>query len=327
MIRFCLSILGFMAAYSFQSVQAVPPVASIHQFPKVSYTSGDSKVSQKGEWLKAAALKKTLRESVLVETGTDGQVQIDLGPGENIIVGPNSRLLIPAIDWDTGKVEELELLSGRVALSVTEPRFFKTALSRDRLEKGRYEFGFSPERGDLQATVLDGSLKFRGLETEEVSHLQYGETQVFRGDKAEGELQYDILMGGRKVARGRLLAKRKLSKTELGYLEKLYAAKKSSALHAAKKAGGHDLALASRVGPVGKTAGKVLCQSPSAQFNECALLCLNNPKKAKDCQIQNPKVQCVRRRCLANGQWGDEFVYSEGRSPCSAKPIVQACDY
>lgn len=47
-----------------------------------------------------------------------------------------------------------------------------------------------------------------------------------------------------------------------------------------------------------------ICQSPQAEYQQCAWTCEGNSKGSKECQAHKANVHCVRRLCNAAGQWG-----------------------
>ena len=72
-----------------------------------------------------------------------------------------------------------------------------------------------------------------------------------------------------------------------------------------------------------------VCHEPAGKFNDCAWTCVNNPAKEKHCRTERADVQCVRKRCNANGEWTEET-----RLPASfhglcdpAHPRIAPCDY
>jgi hypothetical protein len=80
---------------------------------------------------------------------------------------------------------------------------------------------------------------------------------------------------------------------------------------------------------VKKKVDPVICKKPEGHLNQCAWHCENNPKKAKVCRLDKPKVVCVRTRCNANGDWAEETkiaVDSGARCP-SRGFAVNECDY
>ena len=68
--------------------------------------------------------------------------------------------------------------------------------------------------------------------------------------------------------------------------------------------------------------GNELCQTPAAQFQQCAWSCEGNPKGAKNCQAQKDNVHCVRRVCNAAGQWGTPTAFATSyRDLCPASGV------
>lgn len=290
-------------------------------YPQINTLEGDAQVLQKGQVLTGKLDGKVLREQVLVRT-QKGRVRIDLADDEFVIVAENSEFLIPSIDWESGAVEEFELLKGSVGIELKKPRQMRSSVYRDKLGEGRYLFDFTPGIPQFGVTVLAGSLDFRGLESEQRSLVARGERQVFIGEITDGAIQYDVLLEGRKVARGKLTTKQVIPDATLASFNKGFdldakkTAKAKAAIAAVKKA--------KRVKEAG---GPGLCKKPRGMFNDCSYTCLNNPKGQKVCAVDRPGVSCVRHRCLANGEWGDEFVYAPHLSICDKSVFVRPCDY
>lgn len=296
-------------------------------FPVLRGLEGDVAIRQKGELLKGKLEGRLLREQVLVET-QKGRVRIDLSDNEFVVVSENSQFLLPAIDWETGKVEELEIRQGSFGIEITTPRQIRSALFRDRVGPGRFIFDFVPQIPRFGATVLNGEIRFRGLETEESSVLGPGDRQTFTGEIADGEIQYDILLEGRRVARGQLDPKVVVAARDLEAIQKSFnQVGRPLRAKSAKKKSQTPGAGAPTNAPRPTSGPETLCRNPAGRFNDCAYMCLNNPKAKKICDLENPKVSCVRRRCLASGQWGDEFVYPRHLSVCEARSVVRTCDY
>tara|TARA_B100000749_G_C18450156_1_gene476115 strand:+ start:24571 stop:25572 length:1002 start_codon:yes stop_codon:yes gene_type:complete len=78
-----------------------------------------------------------------------------------------------------------------------------------------------------------------------------------------------------------------------------------------------------------KMVSSDVCQSPSAQLNQCLWTCSGNPKGQNECRIDLPSVSCVRKRCNANGEWKEETRIPASESfQCPAEGYtVKACDY
>ncbi len=80
--------------------------------------------------------------------------------------------------------------------------------------------------------------------------------------------------------------------------------------------------------PASEQSRSPICTSPQGRLNDCAWVCLNNPKKAKTCQTHTGKASCVRLRCNANGEWAEETRLPASVShKCGLDPQVATCDY
>ncbi len=77
------------------------------------------------------------------------------------------------------------------------------------------------------------------------------------------------------------------------------------------------------------SSAQTVCNEPTADFNQCAWHCKNNPKGAKVCRTDLPEVRCFRSRCAANGKWVDEVrLPASHQTDCPAKGhTVKACNY
>lgn len=63
-----------------------------------------------------------------------------------------------------------------------------------------------------------------------------------------------------------------------------------------------------------------ICQSPQAEFQQCAWTCEGNKKGAKECLAGSPNTHCVRRVCNAAGQWGVATPFASSyRDLCPAE--------
>lgn len=322
MILVPLLFSGLTAVMAVSPPQASPAKSSKVEYPRVRETEGAVTILQKGEPLKGKLPGQLLREQVLITT-EKGRARIDLSSSEFVIVSEKSELLVPAIDWDTGLVEELEIRRGSFGVEMTRPRQIRSALYRDRVDEGRYIFDFNPQVPQMGVTVLRGNVLFRGLETEERREVASGERQSFIGELAEGQIQYDVLLEGRKVARGKLGPKEKLKVFDVASFEKgfEFGAKSKKNRLAGKSSPESAAAHAKATIPGG------LCKHPGGKFNDCSYTCINNPKGSRTCLIDHPKVECVRKRCLASGEWGDEFTFAKHLAVCDAKVVVRPCDY
>lgn len=347
---FCFSIFAGGAEPAKKSTKV--------EYPQIVAVSGAVTVKQKGEVLKGPLAKKILKEQIFIETADDGKVEIATSADEVLKVSPRSQVLIPAIEWETGTFEEIQVLQGSVYLRLHHPLQVRNDLYRDSLNGGEYVFGSYPEIPQVGLMVLEGQATFRGLENEEKSHLEAGESQVFVGERQDGQVQYDVLLEGRKVARGQLQKKEAMTKAlmdqvrqsfqvtnQLSVVKKTRGAQASGTKTAGNQGAG---AIATNgkstgtkatqaQGSAGRTAkarkdqvvssGPLICRKPAGRYNDCSYECRGNPKGAKDCRVGQGAVSCVRRRCLAQGEWGDDLIMAPQFSQCEAKVTIRPCDY
>ena len=77
----------------------------------------------------------------------------------------------------------------------------------------------------------------------------------------------------------------------------------------------------------GLQASNSVCNTPSAEFKECAWFCEGNPKNEGKCRTDLKEVSCIRKMCGANGQWilPTRMPSSQGKQ-CSGKlPVKGPC--
>ena len=308
-LLFCLiwSLAGRAAEVSFKFVE-----------PVVLEATGpvEVKISQ-GKSTKATR-KLLLRERATIETGESGWALIALTKTEKLVIGPQSRVMIPVIAWENGAIERLELEKGKMRLMNLSgiPRVVVTPLSRDSYSEVDMAFEFDSAKKSLQASVIEGRTQFRGQENEDFFPLEGGEKATFQATLEKGEITSDVLLQGRRVIRGKMSEKEKLTDAEKDYWVKAF-----EKIETKRQA---------RVAQEAKESVVVggICTKPSARLNDCSWICEHNPKKEKSrCRVDLPGVKCVRLRCDANGEWADRRELPALQSPCQVKSLVKSCDY
>ncbi len=171
---------------------------------------------------------------------------------------------------------------------------------------------FAPEKPEAILTVLEGAGQWLALGRDVIS-FHRGERSRFRGILEDGQISFDLLLKAKKVARGDYLPLQVLPDelvTQISLQMDVRLPVKKKVVKRVKKPG-------------------EICEAPFAKFNQCAWFCLNNPKKAKTCKTDLTQVQCVRRRCNANGVWSEETrVPASQKFYCDdPKVSLRACDY
>lgn len=282
------------------------------KFPFVVEVKGTVENAKKTSKPVRVARKDILTENALLKTTDKASLRLELDGYTTLSLFENSELELPVISWGEGEVSELRLKRGkiRVDCQMNCKREFVTALSRNAFTNGEFILEYRPESPDVALTVLHGQQEFRGLENEESLSLAAGQRVVFQGLKENEEVAYDILLKGRKVARGKLQPIVVLTATELAELDKKTILEKPVVIK--KK--------------IVRLAGQI-CSEPFASLNQCVWRCQGLSKKMKSCDLNQAGVTCLRQRCNANGAWGDTQLMAKAQSRCELEPVVKSCDY
>lgn len=303
-------------------VQAKSP-----QYPAIADWYGQVWVTGKDGKRKPVRAKQILREKALLETSLLGQVKVQLDEKRSFMLLGASEALLPVIGWDGGESPVVILKTGELHwhqdLNVKGP--YNVALSSALFEfiapPGEYILSIYPEKAFAGVKVFQGALEFSALNGDESVTVKAGQQAGFQGVLEGGEIAYDVLLKGKKIPRGHLAP---VSSIDTAELAKMAEVERKRQMGIAKKKQALKFAQEKL-----KRSG-VICQNPPAKFNECAWVCLNNPKKEKQaCLVKTAGVSCVRRRCNANGAWAEETVLDaeKASSLCSAQPVVGPCDY
>lgn len=225
--------------------------------------------------------------------------------------------LFPETEIQFGS-EALLLKKGSFRINLDEPpsRFMviKTPVAQIRFFGKDLLAEYEASRARVQVSVFAGEAYLRGLDREDELTLVGGHQGRFLGVVEEGEPVFDILLKGRKVARGELSSVIPLKESEVLILKK-------------------DFNVVDYVPPIFKGTTRKpgqICTAPLAKLNQCAWFCEGNPKnEKKKCMVERQDVQCIRRRCNALGEWADETrLPSSLRGACETSlPMVRPCDY
>jgi hypothetical protein len=260
------------------------------------------------------SLKKGQRLQVKSHLRVGGQAQLRLALSESseLILLENSDVLLPDISYEDGAVKEIQLLSGglRYRCQADCDRKVSSAIFEVSPGAGDFIFNYNALIPEIQISVLAGEVDFGGLENETQVRLKENQGASFRGELDEGKPAFDVLLKGRRIAKGQLSEviavpadlRQKLQKEDQEYAKKL-------------KIPSKPLRRASQI-----------CDKPYGEFNQCAWVCEKNKKGAKDCRV-TAGAQCVRLRCNANGAWSDRTELPATKSICRAQDWVAECDY
>jgi len=325
-----VSIIGVMAARAstYLSVAHAEGKAPPAAYPRVCGVKGKTEYIDTNGKTRPLVNHQIFYEKAAFTTGPKSQLCVELSKTDRLVLVENSQASLPVIGFDNGKVEEIVLTKGRLRLLNVDDvaRMLTSDLLHESLGKGDVVLSYNHGQALSEITVIDGKFHFRGLENEDAVDLEAGESAAFQGEIQGGDLQFDILLKGKRVARGQLSAKKKLTSADLADLEKEFAVIHTKSV-AAEKPVAPVVAGKPKKAPLHKTNPDSICSQPEGLFNQCTFVCEHNPPKAKTCLLDKPKVICVRYRCNANGYWEERFEYSKEKSVCGAKPRVADCDY
>ncbi len=258
------------------------------------------------------------RDKAWLRIGDQGEVRILLRKKAILTINEKTEALMPSIDWQDGEVEELDLFKGSFRYICDEEKGeegtcnlkVSTPLSETKLPQGDFILSYDPTKPQVEISVLQGEVSFQGLENESSTLLKAGQKISFTGVLESGEPAYDILLKGRRVAKGKIGEIQQIPATEINDLQKQEEQKKKIV----------------KLPPKTKRLPSQICDQPWGELNQCVWTCEKNKKNAKECRLSEGAI-CVRQRCNANGQWTDRLELSTQTSPCQAKPFVGACDY
>ncbi|MCE3010774.1 MAG: hypothetical protein LW875_09190 [Proteobacteria bacterium] len=275
--------------------------AGLSKYPIVSEVKG------KSFWVTSGGREIPIKNKMVltiqgeIKTSADSFVRIEFSPDQSLKVFSRSHSKIPVIEWESGKIERLELLQGRVQLRCGHDCGFQlqTPVFSEPLAAGELILDYDSATGRLEMTVLEGHQVFRGLESEQSHLLQAGQKGVFQGIIENGVPQFDELLRGKKVAKGELVPMEVLAAQEFQVLKSQTLRAKPRPTLLPKK--------------LRKQADQI-CEKPYAKLNECVW------------RIEKSSV-CVRERCNANGQWTDRTEMIGNQAKCSKKEHINTCDY
>lgn len=262
---------------------------------------------------KRLSAKQILKDKARIKTSKEASLRIKLSKTATLIVSELSEIEFPAILWQQGKVEKVILHDGqlRIICDADCDLEFESKLFAKKIITGDFIFSYESTKPSIEVKVLDGEINFKGYENESEIALKSGQIGKFEGVFEDGEVAYDTLLRGRKVAKGKLYP---LENIKPGFVEELLKQEQEIRQKAQKKK------------VVVKRKASQICDKPYAELNQCVYRCLNNKKGAKEC-LTSEGASCQRQRCNANGQWSDAVVLSGNESRCSSKEVVGSCDY
>lgn len=255
----------------------------------------------------------TFRKETKLTTESKSKMRIFIDPTTTMILGEETEVVVAPLGVDEKEIKEISLLKGTLRMISStrkDETVVKTPITTIELTQDDFLLSYDTHLGVAGVIVFSGSLWFKGLEHEDSVELHRGGRAEFKAELDHGEPVFDVLIKGRKLVRGALNKQSALSEKDLAKKEVESNLKEMKGQRAEKDMDEDEKKLA-----------KALCKKPLGNLNECSWSC-EGKLKAGVCQ------KCVRRRCLANAEWGDAFDLSPSESRCvSGKALVSRCDY
>jgi hypothetical protein len=239
-------------------------------------------------------------------SSTDGDLKIQIGANSyDVFSNTTLKFNIDSVYLQGG--------SFRIRGSDIASYRLKTPVGSIVVSGSDFLFHYWPEKALAQVEVFAGSGLIQGEFHEEVLNVQQGERGQFIGVPEPDGPAFDVLLKGRKSIRGSLAGPEKLTDKQIMDLKEEFNIKVRPVAKIVKP----------------KPKPGQICAEPFAKFNECAWRCRNNSVGKKECDVQNIKVDCVREKCLANGQWGDtQVLKGSAKRECSSVGVkVSDCHY
>ena len=304
-------IPSFLAVALFQILHITPVSAEPTPIPFPEILSWKNSPHIELEQKKLAQITKNhpLKNPFLVTTGIHDEVLLQFSEGEKITVMPLSKISVPQVSPDTGRVSEIQILDGQI-------RFQSGTLTKKRLRVKSVFFDLTiPVDTDVLITVdisqplakfqmIHGEMTVLFFDFEKTQEIKSGESVTFSGEREGDGIKYDYLLNSRKSPHGILHALEKYDFSAFTEKEK----SERLALENQLKQKVKDEK--SRLKKQKQYENSFLCHKPYGQKNQC--------------HWEKRNETCIRSRCNVSGEWGDE---TERPLAYCNTTTVQACDY
>ena len=219
--------------------------------------------------------------------------------------------------WISSALRESEKKTGPPLSKV----LLKTDLVELELTSSDAGFLYDPFVPKVEVFNMKGNSKLKVRDSFESVQLDGKQKIHFQGVIEEHEIAYDLLLEGKKIPKGILSPPITIASKE----EEIFIPRVRPRIQKESK---------SRLGKNGsflkEKSKDYVCKKPLGKINQCAWVCEGvSGGKFKNCPTEKKHVECVRRRCDANGEWRDPYKLPKdaGKLKCSGKPIVASCDY
>jgi hypothetical protein len=298
-----ISYLLFFASAAF----AFPEVISWQNSPKVVFDNKSQAVLSK---------KGLLKRPFALVTGAHDELELGVNHFDRLYVYGNSKVQVLEFGSEEEFLSDFYFLDGKIRytsefrgkqknfdITIKTP-FFDLKLTKP----ADFFIELNMDQAWVEVKVVKGSLPLEFFAYEKKVTLEEGQKVKFQGIKAADKIsiQYDYLLGGRKVPKGQL--------SEVSPFDSEAYIKADTAAQQAEIKRKKDIEF-KRLEKIRKQKAyedSFLCKKPFANKDQCAWW------------VENKK--CFRKRCNASGAWGD-ITERPLTASCKPEPIVGPCDY
>lgn len=291
------------------------PASESIEFARAEYVSGKVFVERKGRHLELGE-NEDLFVGDIVETDSASEARLKTHFGDTIHVQHSTKMTLTSARAEKAAAV-IQLLRGKIRSQV-----IKAKASDESVFQIQTRSAVAGVRGtDFVTSYQNAPQEQTTVQTLEGDVVLYGRTQPAKQTHIRNS-EYASYVVDQKASN---------ADTDEFVIQGTLAPARQMTAAAAL-----ELADASWVGPrkgqrtvAGKQKNVELCRAPAGNMNDCSWTCINNPAKEKTCRTDRGDVQCVRKRCNANGEWTEETrLPASFRDFCNpAQPRVAPCDY
>ncbi len=299
------------------------PVSNLPEVGSISLLSGHAWIQSELGDRKVASKDMVVHESDSIITNAEGKVQITMKDGNSINILPNSQTKLTKMQAEGDEKSTLiDLIKGKVRSKVVKKykgaEYFKVRTQSAVAGVRGTEFVVSYEVGEKAITkvqTLEGAVDLKSKDEKQTQSLLAGQEGSFVVAANTNEVFSEDEINS-FVSRGYMTPVYKLTESEL------------KKLNIDTNMDG-DQVVEQAVAKLKPMKGEQICAAPKGNLNQCAWECMNNPSGEKKCRTDLSKVNCVRRRCNANGEWADELrLPASYQDYCAPQGVqVKECDY
>ncbi|MCC2677674.1 MAG: hypothetical protein K0R29_250 [Pseudobdellovibrio sp.] len=298
-----LLLLASVCSYGF------PEIISWQNSPLVVFDNKAQAVLSK---------KGLLKRPFALVTASRDELQLSVNHFDRLTVYEKSKLQVLDFANDGEIIADLYLLNGKIRYTknfrgkdkvsgfdiTVKSAFFDLKVSKPV----DFFIELNMNEAWVEIKVIKGSLPLEFFAYEKKVTLVEGQKARFQGERSADKtgIQYDFLLGGRKVPKGQLSevsdfdTAAYLKADEAVRLKEIQRKKESEAKRLEK------------IRKQKEYEDSFLCKNPFAHKDQCAWY------------LEDKK--CFRKRCNASGSWGD-IIERPVTANCKPQPVVAPCDY